>query len=538
MAPPKIKLELYQHKDNSLPADASVHAVTTGDGFSLRLGLWPVPGFRIAVLEKNTPDATPVTSEPLEQDPPPDESEGPPANDAESGAGGGAAKPSATGDLTAAEPSADVQTAREPENAAAPDDAGDKNRDEFTGPEQQDGEPEAAAAPEMKAPETKTGDEAANSREAGAGPEAAEVKADAAETGSGERGRPMDKSAPDRSRADKPEAEAAQSNRQGTQTRTGETKTGIAVAETDAADPPADEAAETAAVEPAEAAEDAGPEVEMNGTVIILNGRTEFIEKYAEVIGELIERRFCVAALDWRGQGGSERIIKRNPRKGHVDNMDSYVEYLTSLLDFLESTNCPKPYFCLAHSTGGQVLLRAAPLVANRISRAVAIAPFLELAPRGLESRMIYGLASILTHAGFGRFYAPGNSRTPANSEPFEGNLLSADPERYQRTAALIADFGDLAIGGPTFSWIYAALKSAREICQPEFVTRITLPILMLSASEDKIVSTRAVEDFAGIARTVTHIGIPGARHEILMERDEIRAQFWAAFDAFIPGNG
>ena len=31
-------------------------------------------------------------------------------------------------------------------------------------------------------------------------------------------------------------------------------------------------------------------------------------------------------------------------------------------------------------------------------------------------------------------------------------------------------------------------------------------------------------------------IVIPGARHEILMERDEIREQFWAAFDAFIPG--
>jgi lysophospholipase len=30
---------------------------------------------------------------------------------------------------------------------------------------------------------------------------------------------------------------------------------------------------------------------------------------------------------------------------------------------------------------------------------------------------------------------------------------------------------------------------------------------------------------------------IPGARHEILMERDAIRAQFWAAFDAFIPGS-
>jgi lysophospholipase len=27
-----------------------------------------------------------------------------------------------------------------------------------------------------------------------------------------------------------------------------------------------------------------------------------------------------------------------------------------------------------------------------------------------------------------------------------------------------------------------------------------------------------------------------GSRHEILQERDSIREQFWAAFDAFVPG--
>ena len=27
-----------------------------------------------------------------------------------------------------------------------------------------------------------------------------------------------------------------------------------------------------------------------------------------------------------------------------------------------------------------------------------------------------------------------------------------------------------------------------------------------------------------------------GAEHEVLMERDAVREQFWAAFDAFIPG--
>jgi lysophospholipase len=32
------------------------------------------------------------------------------------------------------------------------------------------------------------------------------------------------------------------------------------------------------------------------------------------------------------------------------------------------------------------------------------------------------------------------------------------------------------------------------------------------------------------------HLILPGAKHEILQEQDQMRAQFWAAFDAFVPG--
>ena len=113
---------------------------------------------------------------------------------------------------------------------------------------------------------------------------------------------------------------------------------------------------------------------------------------------------------------------------------------------------------------------------------------------------------------------------------------MSADRRRYERTAALVNTHDELAIGGPTISWVYAALKSAREIGTLAFLSRIRLPILMLTASEDKVVSSKAAVELAIVARTISQLSVPGARHEILMERDEIREQFWAAFDAFIPG--
>ena len=33
-----------------------------------------------------------------------------------------------------------------------------------------------------------------------------------------------------------------------------------------------------------------------------------------------------------------------------------------------------------------------------------------------------------------------------------------------------------------------------------------------------------------------SHLIIAGARHELMMEQNRYRAQFWAAFDAFVPG--
>ena len=47
---------------------------------------------------------------------------------------------------------------------------------------------------------------------------------------------------------------------------------------------------------------------------------------------------------------------------------------------------------------------------------------------------------------------------------------------------------------------------------------------------------TAAAERFAARLKAGRIMVIPGALHEILMERDAIRELFWAAFDAFLPG--
>ena len=43
-------------------------------------------------------------------------------------------------------------------------------------------------------------------------------------------------------------------------------------------------------------------------------------------------------------------------------------------------------------------------------------------------------------------------------------------------------------------------------------------------------------QPFTHEIRVGSYLMIPGARHEILMETNRIRDEFWAAFDVFVPG--
>ena len=101
------------------------------------------------------------------------------------------------------------------------------------------------------------------------------------------------------------------------------------------------------------------PQTALRGTVVVLQGRSEFIEKYFEVIGELLARGFAVAAMDWRGQGGSARQLK-NPRKGHIDDFSLFERDLGALVDDVLGPSCPQPWFGLCHSMGGAIMLSIA----------------------------------------------------------------------------------------------------------------------------------------------------------------------------------
>ena len=114
------------------------------------------------------------------------------------------------------------------------------------------------------------------------------------------------------------------------------------------------------------------------GTVCLFQGRAEFIEKYFEVVRDLQARGFAVATLDWRGQGLSDRVLA-DRRKGHVKDFAEYDWDLDAFMKQVVLPDCPPPFFALAHSMGGAILMRALAHGRRWFDRAVMSAPMLEV---------------------------------------------------------------------------------------------------------------------------------------------------------------
>ncbi|MEQ1944757.1 alpha/beta hydrolase [Mesorhizobium sp. VNQ89] len=273
----------------------------------------------------------------------------------------------------------------------------------------------------------------------------------------------------------------------------------------------------------------------LKGTVILLSGRNECIEKYFETARNLAERGFTTATFDWRGQGGSERLL-RDPQRGHVRSFSDYVKDLDRFFEEVVLPDCRGPYYVLAHSTGALIALLATPSLVNRVQRMVLAAPFLTYTGFRLSRGTIGRLAGILYWMGLGRMYGAMGPR-PRRSPPFATNKVTTDIGRYRRNMEIYETYPALALGGPTVSWIRAACRAVDIVENPEFMQRINIPILFVGAGNDEIVSTRAIADYARRLRGGSILTIAGARHELLQEADIFREQLLAAFDAFVPGN-
>jgi lysophospholipase len=269
------------------------------------------------------------------------------------------------------------------------------------------------------------------------------------------------------------------------------------------------------------------------GTVCLVHGRTEFIEKYFETIADFQKRGFWVATFDWRGQGGSQRLIG-NRRLGHVRDFDDYWTDLKSFHGSVLLPDCPAPYYLVGHSMGGLACLYAGTRDRMMFDRMFLSAPMVGLDRQPLSTAGMARLTGTLAALGLGRLPVGRASDKPQTEASFPGNPLTSDLRRFLRSVEVLQAAPELEIGVPTLRWAASAFGAMARAALDDFPLAVKIPVLMLAAARDQVVSTTAIETLGLRMRTGRHMVIPGARHELFMETDAIRTQVFAAFDAFI----
>jgi lysophospholipase len=263
--------------------------------------------------------------------------------------------------------------------------------------------------------------------------------------------------------------------------------------------------------------------------VVISPGRTEPIEKYFEVVGELQRRGFWVLVHDWRGQGLSHRLLP-DRLKGHATGHGDFLDDFRRLLDWA-GPQLPRPWISLGHSMGGALAAMALAAGERRFSAAFLSSPMMGLAAaRRLPLEGARLIARGMVRAGRAEALVLKDGFDPMLG-PFESNILTHDQRRYERYRAQLAACPELALGGVTWGWLAFAFDCAAELARPSAARAADLPLIVVAAGEDRLVQNAPARRYAERAPQGRYVEIAGAFHEVLMETDARRALVWREFD-------
>jgi len=265
------------------------------------------------------------------------------------------------------------------------------------------------------------------------------------------------------------------------------------------------------------------PAERAQGTVLILPGRTEYIEKYAFAAKALAQRGLASLIIDWRGQGLSDRLLP-DPVTGHVDFFADYQRDVAAMVAVAEALDLPRPWHMLAHSMGGAIGLRAA-LSGLAVATCAFSGPMWGIRISALLRPAAWTLGWASRRLGFGHRYPPG--QTADNyvlSEPFETNALTNDAPMYLAMIEQITRYPALSLGGPSLRWLHEALIECRDLARRPSPA---LPCLTLLGSAEDIVDVPRIHD--RMARWPHgHLEtLPGGRHEVLMDTPELRTHLF-----------
>lgn len=269
------------------------------------------------------------------------------------------------------------------------------------------------------------------------------------------------------------------------------------------------------------------------GSLLFMPGRGDAYEKYLETLDHWHCTGWRVTAADWRGQAGSGRL-GFDEVTGHVDDFSVWVADLAAFWSEWKATT-PAPHVLVAHSMGAHVALRA--LAEERVDpdAAVLIAPMLGFNPGFVPPVLMHWLAKFMAAIGDSRRPAWKWSEKPGEPPEDRIKLLTHDADRYADELWWRSARPELVMGPASWGWMERALASVRMLNRPGRLEKVSVPVLMLAASEDRLVEFGAIERAARRIPRAQLLRFGGeSRHEILREADPVRERALGAIDEFL----
>jgi lysophospholipase len=269
------------------------------------------------------------------------------------------------------------------------------------------------------------------------------------------------------------------------------------------------------------------------GTVLLLPGRTECIEKYGRAAGDLIARGFSVMTVDWRGQGLADRALP-DRMMGHVGTFAEYQDDFDAMLAEAGRQALPQPFYMVAHSMGGCIglrgLMRGLPVKAAAFS-----APMWGIAMAAWQRPVAAVVSAFAAPLGLVTRYAPSTSAaTYLLQVPFQGNVLTTDRQMWDYMRRQLAEVPELALGGPSIGWLKAALAECAALAA---LPAPKVPAICGLGTAEKVVDVPPVHLRMAAWGNGQLDLYPGAEHEIMMEGPATRARFFDRAAALFEAN-
>lgn len=272
------------------------------------------------------------------------------------------------------------------------------------------------------------------------------------------------------------------------------------------------------------------------GSILLLNGHREFIEKYTEFIEDFQKRGFHVFTMDHRGQGLSDRALK-NRIKSHNPDFDRIILDIQEFTqEIIRPSELGHKVYLVAHSLGAHFALRYLHDYQRVFDKAILLSPFTDLDHHGaiyiFFAKLYFTLMKLI---GFSRAFAPKQAQRRAMIDHEEAlSRLTHDQDRYNRSQEALAQNPDLFVGGVTYGWLSGASKSIAKIKRTGFIKNIKTETLFILSGDEKVVNNQTTFKLISKMHNVKVKTIEGARHELYRESDEYRDQMWQTIDRFL----